>query len=160
MASRYAVRQAEEGDIAVIAADPRAEDVAELWACGRVTPEEAMRFGLRHGGGECWVGTVDGVPVCMFGAVPASLLSRAGVPWMVGADELDRHALALVRRSKPAISAMKAVYDSLANVVDARNTSAIRWLRWCGFTVADEPMIYGPDRLPFHPFSMQVSTDV
>lgn len=119
-----------------------------------------MRFGLKHSGSVAWTGTIDDVPVCMFGAVALSLLTRSGVPWMVGSTELDRHAVALVRRSRPAVATMRDVYHSLANLVDARNIAAIRWLRWCGFTVFEEPIIHGPDRLPFHPFVMQGASDV
>ncbi len=42
-------------------------------------------------------------------------------------------------------------YRVLRNHVDARNSQAIRWLGWLGFTL--KPAVpYGVARLPFHPF--------
>jgi hypothetical protein len=152
--ARAEIRRAIPEDVEAIAGDPRAADVAELWACGRVTPAQALAFGFRHGGEYTWTGVVDGQPVCMFGVTPVSLLGRSGTPWMVGTRRLDRHALSLIRHSHEAVRLMRSAYDSMANVVDARNTAAIRWLRWIGFTVEDKTTIYGPDRLPFHRFTM------
>ncbi len=152
--ARAEIRRALPEDVDAIAADARAADVAELWACGRVTPAQALAFGFRHGGEHAWTGLVDGRPVCMFGVTPVSLLDRSGTPWMVGTRRLDRHALSLIRHSHEAVRLMRSAYDSMANVVDARNTAAIRWLRWIGVQVEAEPAPFGPDRLPFHRFTM------
>ena len=151
-----AVRPALPEDVAIIAASLRAADAVELWASNRTTGTECMAFGMRYSD-RAWTGTVDGVPVAMFGAVPSSMLGRIGVPWMVGTTALDRLRAqkALLRESKPALSGMISRYDTLANVVDARNGAAIRWLRWIGFDVLPDPMPYGPDRLPFHPFILR-----
>lgn len=152
--ARAEIRRALPEDVAAIAGDPRQADVAELWACGRVTPRQALEFGLRYGGEHVWTGLIDGEPVCMFGVTPTSLLGRAGTPWMVGTGRLDQHAVALIRHSRGAVRTMRSAYDSMANMVDARNTAAIRWLRWIGFTVAEKAQPFGPDRLPFHRFTM------
>ena len=92
----------------------------------------------------------------MFGAVPASLLGGVGVPWMVGTTALNRMRgqKALLRASRATIAGLSARYDVLANMVDARNGAAIRWLRWLGFDVLP-PIPHGPDRLPFHPFILR-----
>lgn len=149
------VRPTEDGDAEVIAADLRAVDVDELWASNRTTGAECMAYGRRYSG-ETWTGTFDGVPVCMFGAVPASLLGGVGVPWMVGTTALNRMRgqKALLRASRATISGLSARYSVLANLVDARNGAAIRWLRWLGFDVLP-PIPHGPDRLPFHPFILR-----
>jgi len=47
-----------------------------------------------------------------------------------------------------------AGYSHLENWVDARNTKAINWLRWLGFTVHD-PVPFGVAGLPFHRFDMR-----
>lgn len=155
------VRQSVPADAEAIVASLRPADAAELWASNRTTGAECMAFGMRYGD-QSWAGTVDGEPVCMFGVVPASLLGRVGVPWMVGTTAMDRLRVqkALLHESRPALQAMFSRYDVLANVVDARNAAAIRWLRWLGFTVSDEAVPYGPDRQPFHTFHMRGSRDV
>ena len=48
---------------------------------------------------------------------------------------------------------MLKTYRVLTNYADARNTTAIRWLRWLGFNIL--PAIpFGLDGLPFHPFEL------
>lgn len=150
------VRPALAEDVAAIAGAARPEDVAELWASSRSTPATCMGFGLRYGD-QTWTGTLDDAPVCMFGSVPASMLGRIGVPWMVGTTGLRpmRAQKALLQASRPALDAMFTRYDALANVVDERNAAAQRWLRWLGFEVAAEPIHYGPDRRLFRGFVMR-----
>lgn len=156
-----AIRPAEQADIGVIAASLRPADAAELWASNRTTGAECMAFGLRFSD-QAWTGTIDGEPVCMFGAVPASLLGGVGVPWMVGTTELDmlRAQKALLRESRAALDAMLARYDVLENLVDDRNKAAHRWLRWLGFTVDDKTIQHGPDRLAFRRFKIRRNDDV
>lgn len=149
------VRPAEAGDVEWIAQNVRQADVAELWASNRTTATDCMAFGMRHSD-QALTGTFDGEPVCMFGAVPASLLGRVGVPWMVGTTALDSLAVqkALLRESRIAVSDMLTRYDVLKNVVDDRNASAKRWLRWLGFTLDSTASPYGPDRQLFRGFEI------
>lgn len=134
-----------------IAEHAREDDVNELYAAARHTPLETMRIGMRHG--SALVGTADGVPVCMWG-VSAPLIGKAGSPWMVGTTELDKHAMAFLRRCRPQVVAMLADYDILQNYVDVRNRKAIIWLKWLGFSM-DEAAPFGPFKLPFHRFEMR-----
>src|SRR5690606_25204529 len=109
-----------------IASDPREADVAELWAVGRVTPEQAMVNGLR-GSARAWTGMVDGVPACMFGATPYSILGGMGTPWMIGSNALGAWSAqkALLREARPVVDQMQAMFPKLLfNVVDQRNVQA------------------------------------
>jgi len=92
--------------------------------------------------------------VCIFGVAPASLLGSVGVPWMIGTQEIDSHAKAFLRRNKAYVERMSELYNYLVNFVDARNTRAIGWLKWLGFTIL-EAQPHGPDGLPFHRFEMR-----
>lgn len=136
-----------------IVKDVRAADRAEFYAMSRREPREVMLEGLRFST-KAWTGFVNGVPVCMFGVAPASLLGSAGIPWLVGTNRLVSHQFAFVRRCRGYILEMQADYARLANVVDARNKVAIRWLRWLGFQFHD-PIVYGIDKGVFIPFSME-----
>ncbi|WP_045764613.1 hypothetical protein [Xanthomonas albilineans] len=151
--ARAEIVSATTAHIDAIAASPRLADVAELWACCRVTPEEAMRHSLaasRH----AYTAMLGGMPVCMFGAAAYSILSSKGTPWMVGSTGLQPLAAQkeLVRLSRPVVDFMQGEFpEMLFNLVDERNTAAKRWLRWLGFTLL-APITYGPDSLPFRPF--------
>jgi hypothetical protein len=124
---RYAV----ESDIAAIAADARQADVDEIAAQGR-TVVEAMTSGMALGDWSA-TGLIDGVPVCMFGVVPASILSGIGIPWLITTNKVARHDKVFLRRCRPVVAAMLASYPRLSNIVAEDNTVARKWLAWLGF---------------------------
>lgn len=131
----------------------RAADAAEVWASGRLTPLEALERSLALSP-LAWAGTVDGEPACVFGAASTSLLGGDGVPWLLGSDAIERHQRAFLRRNREYVRQMQAAFPTLRNMVDARNATSIRWLRWLGFTI--EPAVpFGPFGLPFHPFILE-----
>lgn len=137
---------------AIIACNVRPADKEELWAGSMTNPFDAMKMGLAFS--DAMTGTVDGVPVCMFGVSPQSWVGRIGVPWMVGTRALDAHAIHFLRRNKGWIKDQMQIFDKLVNYVDARNLLAINWLTWLGFTI-HEPELYGAFKLPFHKFVME-----
>lgn len=135
-----------------IALRARPADVAELQASSRSTPLEAMLRGIASST-MSYTGFVDGVPVCLFGVAPFSIMTGKGIVWMIGSTELDRPRVQreLLRFSHIAVGYMREHYPTmLFNFVDQRNESALRWLRWLGFSF-DEPIAYGDDGLPFVP---------
>lgn len=138
--------------IAAIAANVRAADRAELWASSCSAPGDVLKRGLSVSA-KTWTGMIDGVPVCMFGVAPASVMAGAGRPWMVGTDMLDRYPRTFLRRCRPMVYEMLDMFPYLENYVDFRNTRAIEWLRWLGFSFS-EPELIGPFRLPFLRFYM------
>jgi hypothetical protein len=136
-----------------IAQHMRAADREEVWASGRWSPPSALRASAALSS-MIRVGTVDGVPACVFGVSPASLLLGKGTPWLLGTDLVEAHAVAFLRRNKPVVAEMLARYPYLSNRVDARNIQSIRWLKWLGFTFYPaEP--FGPDGRAFHLFDMR-----
>lgn len=151
----YAVVEADLAHIERMLPIIRQADIEELWASNHVSPAYALTHGIRCSSA-AWTGMVDGQPVCVFGVAPASLLGSIGVPWMVGTYEIDRHAKAFLRRNKAYVERMSALYNYLVNYVDARNTRAIAWLKWLGFTL-NEAQPYGVEGLPFHRFEMRAN---
>lgn len=150
------IRQATLDDALQIARHVRPADVAEIAAQTLQHPYYSMVRGLEADAVRTMTGLIDGVPVCMWGVAPAGLILKVGHPWMVATTHLDDdlNAKIFLRRCRKPVMALMAGYDTLVNYVDARNTRAIEWLRWCGFTIHD-PEPYGLTRLPFHKFTMQ-----
>lgn len=150
---RAEIRKATEQDALEIARHVRPDDLAEIAAQTFQHPYYSMLRGLKENPDKTMTGLIDGVPVCMWGVVPGGFLFKVGIPWMIGTVHLDTHAHTFLRRCRKPVMELFAGYDTLFNYVDARNTRAIEWLRWCGFTVHEaEP--YGLNRLPFHKFTM------
>lgn len=100
---------------------------------------------------------VDGLVVAVFGNATYSILGSVGVPWLISTTHVERHARAFLKVCKPEVQGMLTRHHHLINYVDARNTSAIRWLKWLGFTFG--PAVpYGARRFPFHPFTLNRET--
>ena len=96
---------------------------------------------------------VDGEVVAVFGDAIHSILGSVGVPWLISTIHVEKHARAFLKVCKPEVQGMLTRHRHLMNYVDARNTSAIRWLKWLGFDFG-EAAPYGPKRLPFYPFTL------
>jgi hypothetical protein len=145
------VRAARAEDIDALLADMRPADFAEgeaLLGPGRVREgvESSIAASVH-----AWALEVDGGLMCLFGVSPINIMAGQGAPWMLGTTLVERHPRALTRFTPPYIARMLAVFPHLVNVVDARNTRSIGWLRRVGFTVLPaRPM--GCAGLPFHPF--------
>ncbi len=153
-ADRYRVEDATMDDALAVASRLRLADRHEVWAWGMMTPETAVLTCMRTAD-MAKVGLADGVPVCVFGVGPASILSGIGSPWLLGTDDVDRHAVAFLRGSRVWLDQMLERYSRLANWVDCRNEVSIRWLSWLGFHML-EPEPFGPFALPFRRFTMEV----
>ena len=131
----------------------RQADVDEIWASSAADSQAALTRTLGVST-RAWSGYADDELVVMFGVARASLLGGIGVPWMVASDSLEGHAIRFLRRCRPYVREMLDGFVVLMNFVDARNTTAIKWLEWCGFTIFD-PTPYGPFRMPFHRFEVR-----
>lgn len=96
---------------------------------------------------------VDGLIVAVFGDATYSILGSVGVPWLISTVHVEKHARAFLKVCKPEVMGMLTRHRHLMNYVDARNTAAIRWLKWLGFTFAPAAP-YGARRFQFHQFTM------
>ncbi len=125
-------------------------DAAEAWAAARLSPAEALEVSL-DSSPDPMVFLADGRVVCVFGVGEWSVLGLYGIPWMLGAEELPQHARRFLRWSREYMNEMRQRYRLMQNHVDARNTEAVKWLRWLDFEI-DPALPFGSDRLPFHRF--------
>ena len=135
-------------DLEDLAARMREIDQRECRLAGGHEPIEALREGVAQ---SLWslVALVDGKPVCIFGVASDGLLGEEGAPWMLCVDGIERHAKAVLVFARRFILEMGESFERLANVVHADNRSAIRFLRWCGFSLGAPFEIEGETFLPF-----------
>lgn len=139
--------------VAHVASNLRQADIEEAWAFYGRCPKALVleSFEKSH---LCWTGLLDGEPVITFGCCTFDLFESNGVPWLVGTSKLEQVPFTFARMSRPFLRLMKARHVRLTNYVDTRNTLAIRWLRWLGFTL-DPAAPAGPFGLMFHHFWME-----
>lgn len=150
------IRAPRAGDVEAVLADVRPADLAEadaLLGPGRMA--WALAESVKHSP-MAWTAVDDaGRLIALFGVAPADgLLGDRGLPWLVGTTRMPAHRRALSRLVPPYIDRMLAVFPTLFNVVDARNTLSVAWLRRCGFKIHPAAPA-GVSGLPFHLFTME-----
>lgn len=131
----------------------RSADRREAEALGFRSAEEGLVRGLRYSE-LAWTARAGEHMVCIFGVAPGSIMLETGIPWLVSSFYLEQHARSFLRHSRPYLAAMLRLYPRLRNFVDCRNTAAIRWLEWLGFTL-DGPLPVGLGGEPFYRFTLE-----
>lgn len=140
-------------DIDAIGRDMRQADVDEVDASLGVDPFEALARSY-FGSKECWVASVDGEPLCMWGVSEVCDLGlRVGCVWMLTTNAVDRHKREFVQACIEVLPALFERWDVLVNAIDARHEKAIRWGRRLGF-VFQPPRPWGPKGLDFCMFKV------
>jgi hypothetical protein len=149
------LRRPRPGDIEHLAANLRAADREELYACSGTRDYLSLLAYSVAQSEHVLVGcTPDGEPGAAFGVTTVSLLSNIGCPWMLGTERAGLFKRSLVAGGRAYTAAMLQQYARLENLVDARNTAAVAWLRRCGYTIGSARP-HGPLGLPFHHFRIE-----
>ena len=150
------VYPATEADVLAIGSNLRQEDKDEAKAATGLCPEVAAWFSFyKSPTGGCWViknKEEDEIPIGMFGVCDHSEYDYVGVPWMIATPELESIQYRFIRRCREWVNKLHYGYWILTNVVDERNTTHIKWLKWCGFRFIKRHERYGPYGLPFLEF--------
>lgn len=137
-------------DVSAILPLVRQADIDEITEALGIPMEEALLEGAADNGKKI---VVDGKVVAVFGDATYSILGSVGVPWLISTIHVEQHARAFLKVCKPEVMDMLTRHAHLMNFVDVRNTTAIRWLKWLGFTFGSA-IPYGPKGFPFHPFTL------
>lgn len=143
----------EESDIEAVLPIIRQADREEIEGALQISLDTSLSDGLSN----CCKASkivVDGLIVALFGDTRHD--ERLGIPWLVSTIHVERYPRAFLQVCKPEVGEMLSRHEALINFVDVRNTTAIRWLEWLGFTFGD-PEPYGPLDMPFKPFWMKRS---
>lgn len=130
-------------DAEYIAEHMREADRFELSAHGR-EPLEALEDGMNDSQFSLTVLREDR-PVLMFGVAPG-IEPGHGIIWLLSTDELLDMKKSFLRHSKEWLETLGLGYSYLSNVVDARNTVHVRWLKWMGMEFLGTISVNG------HPF--------
>ncbi len=126
----------------------RDDDIAEMKALSNMSPLEAIQH-LFDKSIECRTGLADDKVMCVFGINGISLVSDAGMPFMLSSTELGPHWRIFARGSKEVVSDWLSRYTPLVSCVDIRYTKSIRWLKWVGFKIHSTVKL-GVDGQEFH----------
>ena len=130
----------------------RQADLDEIEGALGVSMREALMDGVT---GSCKVAkiVVGDKVLAVFGDADCPGLPGVGVPWLISTVHVERHAKAFLQVCRPEVANMMTRHHGLLNFVDVRNTVAIRWLKWLGFTF-EAAIPYGLADEPFYPFHM------
>ena len=88
--------------------------------------------------------------IVLGGLVP--LTEQIGIPWGLTSDKIALYPKQFCKIIKELIKGFHKRYPLLTNFCDARNTTTIRWLKWCGFRFIDAIPSYGVEKIPFVQF--------
>lgn len=96
---------------------------------------------------------VDNEPIAMYGVIPLTAAGlRIGAIWLLGTEGIEDVSTFFLRNSKKNLELQGSEFDILTNVVDARNTVHIKWLKWLGFTFVSEEKGWGAEGRTFYKF--------
>lgn len=140
--------------IEILAPNLSQADIDELIASSGRSPLQALMLGYNRGA-ECRTWLADDKPLAMFGIIYKTLISDDVIPWMLGSEELRKHARGFLSSSTATIKGWSEKYTYLENYVDIRHKRAVRWLSWLGFTIHKPAILVGPRKMPFFKFSMK-----
>jgi hypothetical protein len=137
-----------------IAMNLRPEDFDELFYFFNINPYEVVieswKMSLRR-----WIVlNKNNIAVAVLGVRPLSTFSKLAIPWLLGTKGLEKMKKFFMKHSKPIIEEMKMDFEFLYNFVDSRYIKAVKWLKWCGFTI-EEAVPFGIYNVPFHRFYMR-----
>ena len=77
-------------------------------------------------------GFVNGVPACVWGLIPPTLLSSTAYLWLLTTDIVVEHKFLFIRHSQRYIEEALKEWPTIIGTCDINNHSAKRWLEWLG----------------------------
>lgn len=87
----------------------------------------------------CNIVNVDGVPAVIYG-VTRTDIDGIGSPWMLATDDIGKIGRKFLKGSRAEVDRMRESFPWLYNKVHCENRLSMRWLRWLGFEIFDDPV--------------------
>lgn len=145
------VRPAHGDDVHSMAPRLRTEDVAEIVAFSGETALNALGRGYVNSA-KCFTVEFEGRASAMFGVAESPIMPRFGTIWLLGTNDIPLFSRQFLRQSSEWLAEIMKGYDIVGNLVDERNESHIRWLRWLEFDFIARHPVMGHLGLPFLEF--------
>lgn len=142
-----------ESDVLLIAPRMRNADREECMASIGLDPLGALgaSYFLSN---SCYTATLDDIPELLFGVCGDG---DYGTVWLLGTETVFLEApKEFCRKSIEWLDKIKSPYKKIGNLVDARNTVHIRWLKWMGFNFIGRCEEFGVEKRPFLEFELDV----
>ena len=142
----YQIRPAQPEDVELLGPNLREIDRREIRALSGQEPMKALAFSFERSARVFSAVTGGGEIIQMWGVGSIGpLLGLVGMPWLLASDILERPEVAreFIRQSRPYARKMEEGFVRLENRVHAENRLAIRWLKWLGYSFADQPERWG-----------------
>jgi len=146
---RSFIRPAVVGDALNLAPRMRLEDISEVMALNGLSPLEALTESLKASS-QAYSTIHNEQVVLMCGVGPVPNHPELGCAWLLGSPEMSTVSRFFMRHSRAYVSLFHRHYPVLWNLVDARNMTHIRWLKWCGFEFIKLHEAVGPEQRPFY----------
>lgn len=93
---------------------------------------------LLTGSRQAWTAMENGRPVAMWG-VMGTLAAPVGVVWLIVADGVRSRRFAIVREARDYLRFMLETRSELVSVIPVAEDRALRFARFMGFQVAEQP---------------------
>lgn len=145
------LRPSEAADVKLLAPILRESDIVELRDSTGQAPRQALEYALDKSD-LAYSMFSNGSIICMGGVAASDYNADVGIAWFLASDRLQKSAVALQKFLPAVLKEMHKVYPSLANFVDARNTTSCAWLQRLGFKLVGTCEHYGVAGVPFHWF--------
>lgn len=101
-----------------------------------LSPEQAIAMSLENSD-ISWRVMLEEEPIAIWGWRLDSFITGSASVWMFSYPAADRHKVFFARKSRELMNELLVLLSSLTCEVHAEHTTAVRWLRWLGFTLHD-----------------------
>lgn len=98
-------------------------------------------------------GLFEGRIVAICGRIPLSVLTGECMPWLVSTNAIEgaKAKPLFIRHTRAELARLMNGFAHGWNLVHEKNSLAIRWLKWAGFTFDEKPIsVNGNGFLKFH----------
>lgn len=124
-----------------IAENMREVDIKEVMIINNMLPEEAMRLSIQNSE-VSWCCLIDNEPSFAWGVCnTGTMMSRVGCPWLLATERVKLVTRQFIKSCHYYVGKMQDRFEYMENFILKENKIAIRWLKWCGFSFGERPII-------------------